>query len=158
MATFPMTKEGFDSLTKTLEHLKTIERPAIIEAISHARELGDLKENAEYHSAKDRQGLIEAKIKQLESKLSQAQVIDISKMDNDGKVIFGCTVTILNTEDEQSMTITLVGEDEADLTKNKLSVQAPLARSLIGKYEGDSVDTRTPKGLITYEITEVLYT
>ncbi len=154
----PMTQEGYEQIQTELAQLKQVERPAIIEAISHARELGDLKENAEYHSAKDRQGFIEAKIKQLESKLSRAQIIDISEFDNQGKVIFGAYVTTLNLDNDATLRFRIVGEDEADLGANKLSVTSPLARGLIGKMLGDQVEISTPKGLLSYEITDVSYT
>lgn len=153
----PMTHLGAENLSKELEQLKRIERPRIIAAIAEAREHGDLKENAEYHAAREEQGFVEARIKDLEAKLSAAQVIDVRKMDNQGKVIFGSTVTIENLDTEESMTWCIVGEDEADLDHGKISYMSPVARALIGKEEGDDTTVEAPGGDVTYEILKVEY-
>ncbi|HLD84585.1 MAG TPA: transcription elongation factor GreA, partial [Coxiellaceae bacterium] len=126
----PMTVQGHQKLQRELEHLKRVERPAIIQAIAEARAHGDLKENAEYHAAKEKQGFIEGRIRDLEAKLSHCQVIDISKVPQDGKVIFGCTVTIVNIENDEEVTYHLVGEDEADLKHQKISVTSPVSRAM----------------------------
>ncbi|APC91898.1 MULTISPECIES: transcription elongation factor GreA [Francisella] len=153
----PMTPAGEQALRAELEKLKKIERPAIIEAIAEARDHGDLKENAEYHAARERQGIIEGRIKDIESKLSNAQVIDITKIQANGMVVFGATVTIMNVDTEEETTYQIVGEDEADIDNHKISVVAPLARALIKKEEGDEVTLDTPKGKVTYEIVAVEY-
>ncbi|OEZ33762.1 transcription elongation factor GreA [Francisella endosymbiont of Amblyomma maculatum] len=153
----PMTPAGEKALRVELEKLKKIERPAIIEAIAEARDHGDLKENAEYHAARERQGIIECRIKDIESKLSNAQVIDITKIQANGMVIFGAKVTIMNVDTEEEITYQIVGEDEADIDNHKISVAAPLARALIKKEEGDEVTLDTPKGKVTYEIVAVEY-
>ncbi|AEI36577.1 MULTISPECIES: transcription elongation factor GreA [Francisella] len=153
----PMTPVGEEALRAELNRLKKTERPAIIEAIAEARDHGDLKENAEYHAARERQGIIEGRIKDIESKLSNAQVIDVTKLQANGMVIFGATVTIMNIDTEEETTYQIVGEDEADIDNHKISVIAPLARALIKKEEGDEVTLDTPKGKVTYEILEVEY-
>ena len=153
----PMTPAGEQALRVELEKLKKIERPAIIEAIAEARDHGDLKENAEYHAARERQGIIEGRIKDIESKLSNAQVIDITKIQANGMVIFGAKVTVMNVDTEKETTYQIVGEDEADIDNHKISVAAPLARALIKKEEGDEVTLDTPKGKVTYEIIAVEY-
>ena len=153
----PMTPAGKQALRIELEKLKKIERPAIIEAIAEARDHGDLKENAEYHAARERQGIIEGRIKDIESKLSNAQVIDITKIQANGMVIFGAKVTIMNVDTEEETTYQIVGEDEADIDNHKISVAAPLARTLIKKEEGDEITLDTPKGKVTYEIVAVEY-
>jgi transcription elongation factor GreA len=157
MQLIPMTVEGHKQLQMDLERLKQVERPRIIEAIKTARELGDLKENAEYHEAKREQGMIEGRIQDIEGRLSNCQVIDITQMDYTGKVIFGATVTVLNLATDTEVTYKIVGEDEADIKINKLSVTSPIARAMISKEEGDTVDVRTPSGVIKYEIVEVKY-
>ncbi len=157
MQKYPMTVEGEVALKNELEHLKRVERPAVIEAIAEARAHGDLKENAEYHAARDKQGFVEARIADIEAKLSNAQVIDIKTLPNNGKVVFGVTVELLNLDNDQTIAYKLVGEDEADLTKGKISVTSPIARALIGKEEGMSVDIKTPGGQVSYEILEVKY-
>lgn len=157
MQRIPMTVLGHQRLQAELDHLKQVERHRIIEAIKTARELGDLKENAEYHEAKREQGMIEGRIIDIESKLSNAQVIDVTKMTNDGKVIFGSTVTVLNINADAEVTYQIVGEDEADIKIHKLSVTSPIARAIIGKEEGDAVDVTTPNGVVRYEIVEVKY-
>ncbi|MBK2098221.1 transcription elongation factor GreA [Francisella tularensis] len=153
----PMTPAGEQALRAELDKLKKIERPAIIEAIAEARDHGDLKENAEYHAARERQGIIEGRIKDIESKLSNAQVIDVTKIQANGMVIFGATVTIMNVDTEEETTYKIVGEDEADIDNQKISVVAPLARALIKKEEGNEITLDTPKGKVTYEIVAVEY-
>ena len=155
--TNPITKEGEASLREELKKLKSEDRPRIIDAIATAREFGDLKENAEYHAAKEQQSLTEARIKDIESKLSNAQVIDIENIEPSEKVIFGTTVTVFNSEVEKSIIYKIVGEDEADAGAGKISYASPLARSLIGKYEGDLIKVETPGGMIEYEIEKVDY-
>jgi transcription elongation factor GreA len=153
----PMTKEGADALQEELNKLKKEERPKITEAIAEAREHGDLKENAEYHAAREQQGLVEARIKQIESILSHAQIIDVTKLENTGKAVFGTTVTLMNVDTEEEVTYKIVGNDEADLKHNKVSVGSPIARAIIGKEEGDEVRVDAPAGAIDYEIVEVQY-
>lgn len=152
-----MTVVGADQLRKELDMLKFERRPKISEAIATARELGDLKENAEYHAAREEQGICEARIRDIEGKLSNAQVIDVTKMDNSGKVIFGVTVTIMNLDSEDEMTYRIVGDDEANIKENLISVNSPIARGLIGKNEGDEVSIQTPGGITDYEIVAVEY-
>jgi transcription elongation factor GreA len=142
MNQFPMTAHGADALRDELHHLKTVKRPEIVEAIADAREHGDLKENAEYHAAREQQGFCEGRIQEIEGKLGNAQIIDITKISNNGKVIFGVTVTLLNIDTEEEVTYQIVGDDEADIKQNRISVNSPIARGLIGK-EGDS-NTKLP--------------
>ena len=153
----PMTKEGESLLRDELKKLKNEDRPRIIDAIATAREFGDLKENAEYHAAKEQQSLSEARIKDIEGKLSNSQVIDILKIDPSEKVIFGTTVTVINSESNQSAQYKIVGEDEADANLGKISYAAPLAKQMIGKFEGDIVKVETPSGSTEYEIQKVEY-
>ena len=153
----PITKEGEILLRDELKKLKTEDRPRIIDDIATAREFGDLKENAEYHAAKEQQSLTEARIRDIESKLSSSQVIDILKMNPSDKVIFGTTVTVFNSELEKSMTYKIVGEDEADASKGMISFASPLARQLMGKFEDDVVKVEAPAGLTEYEIEKVEY-
>ncbi|AXA33647.1 transcription elongation factor GreA [Francisella adeliensis] len=153
----PMTPAGENALREELNQLKKVERPTIITAIADARDHGDLKENAEYHAARERQGIIEGRIKDIEAKLSNAQVIDVTKLNVNGMVVFGATVTVINIKTEEETTYQIVGEDEADIEHNKISVIAPLARSLIKKEEGDEFVLDTPKGKVTYEVVEVQY-
>lgn len=157
MQRFPMTKKGHDALQAELQQLKTVDRPRITAAIAEARAHGDLKENAEYHAAREQQGFAEGRIQDIEAKLSNAQVIDISTMPRTGKVIFGVTVDIVNCDTDEPKTYQIVGDDEADIKNNKISVNSPIARGLIGKEEGDSVGIQTPAGLVEYEIVEVRY-
>lgn len=157
MQKMPVTTSGFKKLTEELERLKNIERPRVINAISEARAHGDLKENAEYHAAREQQGFMEGRIRELESKLSHCHVIDISKIDNEGKVIFGSTVTLCNIDNESEVTYQIVGEDEADIKQQKISVTSPLARALIGKSVDAEVVVVTPQGEISYEIINVEY-
>ncbi|MDC0141755.1 transcription elongation factor GreA [Gammaproteobacteria bacterium] len=153
----PITKEGEVFLREELKKLKSEDRPRIIDAIATAREFGDLKENAEYHAAKEQQSLTEARIRDIESKLSTSQVIDIKNIEPSDKVIFGTTVTVSNTEQKKSVTYKIVGEDEADASKGKISFASPLAKQLIGKFEGDLLKVETPGGSVEYEIEKVNY-
>ena len=157
MQRFPMTKQGHDALQAELQQLKTVERPRISAAIAEARAHGDLKENAEYHAAREQQGFVEGRIQDIEAKLSNAQVIDVTAMPKTGKVIFGVTVDIVNCDTDEAKTYQIVGDDEADIKANKISVNSPIARGLIGKEEGDVVTIQTPAGAVEYEIAEVRY-
>lgn len=157
MMNIPMTVAGAEALRAELKRLKSTERPRIIEAIAEAREHGDLKENAEYHAAREQQSFCEGRIQEIEAKLSNAQVIDITKFPNEGKVIFGATVTIYNTNNEEEMTYRIVGDDEADIKKNLISVNSPIARALIGKMVDDVALVTTPSGEVEYEIVGVEY-
>ena len=152
-----MTSEGETLLKEELQRLKFEERPSVIDAIATAREFGDLKENAEYHAAKEQQALIEARIKNIESKLSDSQVIDVIQMTPSDKVIFGTTVLIEDLADSSSLTYKIVGEDEANIKEGKISVVSPVAKKLIGKHEGDEVRVETPGGIKEYEIITVKY-
>jgi len=151
----PMTPRGLDALQKELKHLKSEERPAIIRAIAEAREHGDLSENAEYHSAREKQSFIEGRIKELEGLISLAEVIDPAKLS--GSIKFGATVTIIDEDTEEEKTYQIVGEQEADIENGLLNIKSPLARALIGKEEGDSVEVRTPGGTRDYKISAVVY-
>lgn len=151
----PMTVAGEKSLRDELNHLKSEARPQVIAAIAEAREHGDLKENAEYHAAREQQGFIEGRIQEIESKLSAAQVIDVTRLPKTGKVIFGVTVSLLNLDSDASVTYRIVGEDEADIKAGRISVTSPIARALIGKEEGDVVVVKTPGGDVEYEIESV---
>ncbi|MGP9498610.1 MULTISPECIES: transcription elongation factor GreA [unclassified Halomonas] len=153
----PMTVAGEKSLREELNHLKGEARPRVIASIAEAREHGDLKENAEYHAAREQQGFIEGRIQEIESKLSVAQVIDVTKLPNTGKVIFGVTVALLNLDTDASVTYRIVGEDEADIKSGRISVTSPIARALIGKEEGDVAVVKTPGGDVEYEIESVEY-
>ena len=153
----PITKEGETLLREELKKLKSEDRPKIIDAIATAREFGDLKENAEYHAAKEQQSLTEARIRDIENKLSTSQIIDINTIEPSDKVIFGTTVTVFNSEIEKSIKYKIVGEDEADASKGKISFASPLAKQLIGKYEGDITKVETPNGSTEYEIEKVEY-
>lgn len=153
----PMTSGGAQQLREELERLKSIERPRIIQAIAEARAHGDLKENAEYHAAKEEQGFIEARIRDIEAKLSHVHIIDVSKMENEGRVIFGATVTLINIETELKVIYQIVGDDEADLKQNKISVSSPIARSVIGKCEAEEITVSTPSGDMEYVIETVEY-
>ena len=152
-----MTAEGAASLKEELNKLKSVERPKITLAIKEAREKGDLKENAEYHAAREQQSFMEGRIKDIESKLSNAEIIDIKNIPNSGKVIFGSTVMLINLNDNKKVSYKLVGEDEADLKKGKISITSPLARSLIGKEQDDVIELKTPNGVFEYEIGEIRY-
>jgi len=157
MTKIPMTVAGEKALREELTRLKSVDRPRIIQAIAEAREHGDLKENAEYHAAREQQGFCEGRIKDIEAKLSLAQVIDVTQIEHTGKVIFGVTVTLINVDTDQEVTYRIVGEDEADVKQGRLSVTSPIARALIGKEEGDEVAVTTPGGVVTYEITTVVH-
>ena len=155
MEKIPLTRAGFDKIDAELKHLKSVERPAIIQAIAEARALGDLSENAEYHSAKEKQSFIEGRIKELEGVLSLAEVIDPSKLS--GTIKVGATVELVDEDTDEEKKYQIVGEYEADLENGKLNIKSPLARALIGKDEGDSVEVRTPGGDRSYEILSVLF-
>jgi transcription elongation factor GreA len=153
---FPMTAEGYARLEQELKHLKSQARPEVIKAIAEAREHGDLSENAEYHAARERQSFIEGRVAELEDKISRAQVIDPTKLSGD-TVKFGATVTVADEDTDEEMTYQIVGELEADVKAGKIAVTSPIARALVGKAEGDSVEVATPKGAKAYEIVKVAY-
>ncbi|MGI9272513.1 MAG: transcription elongation factor GreA [Woeseiaceae bacterium] len=153
----PMTVRGHELLQEELKRLKSVDRPAVIQAISEARAHGDLKENAEYHAAKEQQGFIEGRIKELEGKLSNLQVIDVTEIDAKGKIVFGCTVELLDVDTEKEMVYKIVGEDEADIKQGMISCSSPIARALIGKNEGDEISFAAPGGEKQYEVIEVSY-
>ena len=157
MATIPITKRGAEKLKEELHRLKTVDRPAVINAIAEARAQGDLSENAEYDAAKDRQGFIEGRIQEIESKLSMSQVIDPSALDADGKVVFGSTVVLQDQASSEEVTYQIVGEDEADLKLGLINVSSPIARALIGKEDGDIAIVDAPGGQKRYEIIGVSY-
>ena len=154
---FPMTVQGEQKLREELDHLKKVERPRIVQAIAEAREHGDLKENAEYHAAREQQSFCEGRIQEVEGKLSNAQVIDVTTLPKNGKVVFGVTVSLLNVDTEKHVIYQIVGEDEADIKANKISRGSPIARALIGKEEGDVVEVMAPGGAKSYEIVKVKY-
>lgn len=153
----PMTKQGEQALRDELYRLKSEDRPKVIEAISEAREHGDLKENAEYHAAREQQSFIEGRIQELEGKLGAAQVIDVTTIEKTGKVIFGTTLRLINMETEEEVTYQIVGDDEADIKEGRVSISSPIARALIGKEEGDEVSVQVPSGTVEYEIDEVMH-
>lgn len=155
MDKIPMTVQGEATLRQDLDRLKSVERPRIVKAISLAREQGDLRENAEYQYAKEEQGFIEGRILELEGKLSNAQVIDVTEIPETGKVIFGTTVLLLNIETDEEVTYKIVGDEESDIKENKISIYSPIARAMIGKSVGDPAVVRTPNGEVEYEICEV---
>jgi transcription elongation factor GreA len=156
MEKIPMTPDGFARLESELKHLKSVERPAVIKAIAEARDHGDLSENAEYHAARERQSFIEGRVAELEDKIARAEVIDISKLS--GKAIkFGAKVTLADEDTGDETTYRIVGAEEADVEKGRLSITSPLARALIGKQTGDSVEVTTPRGSKAYEIIKVSY-
>lgn len=157
MNKIPMTANGAKLLEKELHELKSVARPQVIEAIAEARAHGDLRENAEYQEAKRQQSFIEGRILEIEAKLANAQIIDITKLPQTGKVIFGVTVRLVNVETDEEVAYQIVGEDEADLKLGKISVTSPIARALIGKEEGDVINVQTPNGLIEYELVKVEY-
>ncbi|CAI8152563.1 transcription elongation factor GreA [Pseudidiomarina mangrovi] len=157
MNLIPMTVQGAERLREELQRLKTEDRPRIIQAIAEAREHGDLKENAEYHAAREQQGFCEGRIQEIEAKLGAAQVIDITKIPNQGKVIFGATVTLYNTSTDKEVVYRIVGDDEADIKQQLISVNSPLARALIGKMVDDSARVVTPTGEVEYEVVQVEY-
>jgi len=153
----PMTVRGHELLQIELKKLKSTDRPAVIKAIAEAREHGDLKENAEYHAAKEQQGFIEGRIKELEGKLSHVQVIDVTEINAGGKVIFGSTIKLLDDDTEKEITYRIVGQDEADIKTGLISYTSPIARALIGKVEGDAVEFKAPDGEKSYELISVSY-
>lgn len=153
----PLTAAGAEHLRNELTKLKNVERPRIAEAIAEARAHGDLKENAEYHAAREQQGLLEARIRHIESVLSHAQIIDIALIQSNGKIVFGATVELLNIENEDTVIYQIVGDEEADLNHNKISINSPIARALIGKEEGEEITVKAPGGDIEYEILTVSY-
>ena len=155
MNKFPMTKAGETALREELERLKKVERPRIVQAIAEAREHGDLKENAEYHAAREQQSFTEGRIMEIEGKLGNAQIIDVTTIPKTGKVIFGTTIDLVNLETDETVSYRIVGEDEADVKGNMISVTSPIARALIGKEEGEAVIVRAPGGDIEYEIDQV---
>lgn len=157
MIKVPMTVLGAEMLREELQRLKMVERPRVINAIAEARAHGDLKENAEYHAAREQQSFMEGRIMEIEGKLSTAQIIDVTQIENTGKVIFGTTVKLINVSTSVEVTYKIVGDDEADINLNKISVSSPIARALIGKFEGDAASVQTPDGIIEYEILEVEY-
>lgn len=157
MQRYPMTPEGKAALEQELQQLKTVDRPRITQAIAEAREHGDLKENAEYHAAREQQGFCEGRIQDIEGKLGAAQVIDVKELEQTGRVVFGVTVTIANLDTDEEKTYKIVGDDEADFKINKISVNSPIARGLIGKSEGDEAKIQTPQGEVEYEIVKVEY-
>ena len=155
MTKYPMTVQGARALEEELHHLTKVVRPKLSQDIGTARELGDLKENAEYHAAREQQGMVEARVRDIEGRLQGSVVIDVTTIPHTGKVIFGTTVEIANVETDESMTYQIVGEDEADFKLGKISVGSPIARALVGKSEGDVVTVKTPSGVLEYEIIEV---
>jgi len=157
MSKVPLTVRGAESLRAELTQLKQVERPKVIQAIAEAHAHGDLKENAEYHAAREQQGFIEGRIKDIESKLSHAQIIDVKSIDADGRVIFGATVDVYEEEEDAEHTFQIVGDDEADIKQGLISVSSPMARALIGKSVGDETAVQTPNGLRHMEILDVRY-
>ena len=157
MNKFPITVVGAEKMRAELHHLKTVERPAVIQAIAEARAQGDLSENAEYDAAKEKQGFIEGRIADLEGKLANAQIIDPTALDAEGRVVFGATVELEDADSGDTVTYQIVGDDEADIKAGKISVSSPIARALIGKYAGDTVEVQAPGGVRQYEVLDVLY-
>ena len=157
MNQIPLTAAGAERLKVELKELKTVKRPAVIEAIAVARDHGDLKENAEYHAAREQQGFIEGRIKELESVISNAQIIDVTKLNPNGRVVFGCTVDLIDVESEEEVSYQIVGDVEADISANRIAISSPIARALIGKEEGEDVAVEAPSGTKEYEITAVQY-
>ncbi len=157
MSKVPLTVRGAEKLQEELKRLKTVDRPRIVQAIAEAREHGDLKENAEYHAAREQQSFCEGRIKDIEGKLSNATIIDVTTLNANGKVVFGATVVLADEETGDEVTYQIVGEDEADIKANRISVGSPIARALIGKQEGDVAEVKTPGGVRSLEIVEVKY-
>ncbi len=153
----PMTARGAEALKAELAHLKSVERPRVINAIAEARAHGDLKENAEYHAAREQQGFIEGRIQEIEGKLASAHVVDVAALSRDGKVVFGVTVDLANTDSGEEVSYRIVGEDEADIKNGLINFSTPIARALMGKFEGDVVTVQTPGGGIEYEVVAVRY-
>ena len=157
MAQIPMTRNGLEALKRELQRLKSIDRPEIIEAIAEARAQGDLSENAEYESAKEKQGFIEGRIADIEAKISQAEVIDPSSLNAGGRCVFGATIEMEDLDTEQKSTYQIVGDDESNIKENKISINSPLAKALIGKEEGEVVEFESPGGIKSFDILRVLY-
>ena len=157
MNRMPITAEGAERLRRQLDELKSVERPAVIQALAEARAHGDLSENAEYHAARERQGFIEGRIATIEEALAVAEIIDVTKIDADGKIVFGATIELFNLDTEQEVRYQIVGEMEADIDKGLLSVTAPIARAMIGKEEGDVIQVNAPGGIVEYEVLSVAY-
>ncbi len=157
MKQIPLTAEGAERLKQELQQLKTVRRPAVIEAIATAREHGDLKENAEYHAAREEQGFIEGRIAELESVLSNAQVIDVTRLNQTDRVVFGCTVNLVDLASDAELVYQIVGDIEADINHNRIAISSPIARALIGKQEGDDVVVEAPGGTMEYAITAIHY-
>ncbi len=157
MKQIPMTVRGAELLREELDFLKNVRRPQIIDAIAEAREHGDLKENAEYHAAREQQGFCEGRIQEIEGKLANAQIIDVTKMQNNGKVIFGATVSLVNVDTDEEVTYRIVGDDEANIKEGLISVNSPIARGLVGKEIDDSVTITTPGGKVEFDIINVEY-
>ena len=157
MAQIPMTRNGLEALKEELQRLKSVDRPQIIEAIAEARAQGDLSENAEYESAKEKQGFIEGRISDIEAKISQAEVIDPSSLNAGGRCVFGATIEMEDLDTEQKSTYQIVGDDESNIKENKISINSPLAKALIGKEEGEVVEFESPGGIKSFDILRVLY-
>jgi transcription elongation factor GreA len=157
MSRVPLTAAGAERLKEELKELKTVKRPAVIEAIAEAREHGDLKENAEYHAAREQQGFIEGRIKEVESVVSNAQIINVDQLPQSGRVVFGCTVDLMDIETEKHVRYQIVGDIEADISANRIAVSSPIARALIGKEEGEEIQFEAPGGSKEYVINSVLY-
>lgn len=158
MNRMPITAEGAERLRRQLDELKSVERPAVIQALAEARAHGDLSENAEYHAARERQGFIEGRIATIEEALAVAEIIDVTKIDADGKIVFGATIELFNLDTGQEVRYQIVGEMEADIDQGLLSVTAPIARAMIGKEEGDVIQVNAPGGIVEYEVLSVAYT
>ena len=157
MSKSPMTAKGVERLREQLSHLKTVERPRIVEAIAEARAHGDLSENAEYHAAREQQSFVEGRINTIESAIADAQIIDVTTLDPGGKVVFGATVDLLNLENDDEVTYQIVGEEEADIDQGLISISSPIARAMIGRMDGDVIGVDAPGGVKEYEILEVKY-
>lgn len=157
MNRMPMTAEGAERLRRQLDELKSVQRPTVIQALAEARAHGDLSENAEYHAARERQGFIEGRIATIEEALAVAEIIDVTKIDADGKIVFGATIELFNLDTGQEVRYQVVGEMEADIDKGLLSVTAPIARAMIGKEEGDVIEVNAPGGIVEYEVLSVAY-
>lgn len=157
MNRMPMTAEGAERLRRQLDELKSVERPRVIQALAEARAHGDLSENAEYHAARERQGFIEGRIATIEEALAIAEIIDVTKIDADGKIVFGATIELFNLDTGQEVRYQIVGEMEADIGRGLLSVTAPIARAMIGKEEGDVIQVNAPGGIVEYEVLSVAY-
>lgn len=157
MNRMPITAEGAERLRRQLDELKSVQRPTVIQALAEARAHGDLSENAEYHAARERQGFIEGRIATIEEALAVAEIIDVTKIDADGKIVFGATIELFNLDTEQEVRYQIVGEMEADIDKGLLSITAPIARAMIGKEEGDVIQVNAPGGIVEYEVLSVAY-